>query len=174
MAKKVTLAQSRLLAYFPRFVVYLAILHSIAVTLQLNETSANFIQQYLALTVEKVVRFLGYPITVHANNLMDPTTFRYVVVDNECTGLLLLASVLAALLALNKSPWHKLATVLIATGVMQLENLSRIVHLYIEMTTPNNNFDFYHLYVWQAINFVTALLVLWTLDKLFRDKTTND
>jgi len=174
MAQTIPLAQSRLIAYFPRFLAYLAVLQGLVFVIQQNETTASILQHNIALVVEKLVTFLNYPISVHANNLMDPTSFRYVIVDNECTGLILLASVCSALLALNKSIKNKLLSVVIAVFIMQIENFIRIVHLYIEMITPNNNFDFYHLYVWQGINFVTALLVLWGLDKLFKDRASND
>ena len=52
---------------------------------------------------------------------------------------------------------------------LSIENVIRIAHLFFEIRLPNNNFEFYHLYVWQIVNFITGLVVLLFLEKKFNN-----
>ena len=83
---------------------------------------------------------------------------------------MLIASVSAVIMALNQPISNKIYMLIVVVLILHVENILRITHLMYEIKEENNDFDFYHLYIWQIINFVTALLVIVGVERLLGSK----
>lgn len=129
------------------------------------------VQNALTQVVAVIHTMLGTKVVVQGNMLIHQHTLQFVVVDNECTGLMLLASVCAAIIGLGHSTSHTLKMMLIAVIILQIENIIRITHLFFVIKQPNNSFEFYHLYFWQIVNFITGLAVFFILEREFNNKS---
>jgi exosortase/archaeosortase family protein len=159
--------------FFPRFVFALFCLQSFVFVIQTLPITAEFIQSGIAQSVAWLYGFYDSKVMVQGNAIAHLGTYRYVVVDNSCTGLMLLASICAVIVASAKPLVVKLQMVFWAIVILQVENICRISHLFFEIKQPVNNFEFYHLYVWQWVNFITAIVVLFVLDRVFQQNPTK-
>ncbi|GAA6206224.1 MULTISPECIES: archaeosortase/exosortase family protein [Thalassotalea] len=162
--------QSLALKYFPRFLLYLIILQSIVYWVHRDLWLSQTIQHALSNSVAYLYQLIAEPIIVDGNLLKHTNSTRFLIVDNECTGLMLIASVSAVVLALNQPIYNKICMLIVAVLVLHVENILRIIHLMYEIKEENNDFDFYHLYIWQIINFVTALLVIVGVERILGSK----
>jgi len=144
--------------FFSRFIVWVALLQS--VVWWFNSTNAAFVFQHgLAEFAGYIGHFFLENITVFENKLIYMDSLRFVVVDNKCTALSLIATLWSGIFALRFKWALKLGMAVGTAILIQLENTIRIIHLYHEIKHPINQFEYYHLYVWQGINFLTAVLV---------------
>ena len=160
---------SPVLSFFPRFIVALTLLQCLVLAIHSSPTTSSIIQRIITQTVALIHAALGTSFTVNGNVLTHQPSLQYVIVDNECTGLMLLASVCAAIIGFARSALKTLKMITIAVIILSIENVIRIAHLFFEIRLPNNNFEFYHLYVWQIVNFITGLVVLLFLEKKFNN-----
>lgn len=161
---------SIILTFFARFIFALVVFQFIVLLIHTFLPLAEKIQHVLACIVSWLYQYVDNVVIVDGNMLIHLHNGRYLVVDNECTGLMLVATVWAAIVAFEYEWRSKLTMMVIAFFVLQFENIIRIVHLLFEIKETNNNFEFYHLYFWQSVNFGLALLVLFALDKSFKFK----
>lgn len=162
--------QSSTVTYFFRFVLLLLVLQSIVLVIHQYSLSATLVQNSIAQLVANIYNHFFVPITVEGNLLIHANTDRFLIVDNQCTGLMLTASVSAAIFAFRYPVNLKMAYVLLGIIVIQLQNVLRILHLVFESQTVDNSFDFYHLYFWQLMNFLTALFVIFLSEYLMNKK----
>jgi exosortase/archaeosortase family protein len=161
---------SPILSFFPRFLIALIILQFMVFSIHSSADLSSLLQQLLTEAVAWLHGIFGTQLIVEGNVLMHQHTLQYVVVDNECTGLMLLASVCAAIIGLARTLQNTLKMLAIAVIILQTENIIRIAHLFFEIKQVDNSFEFYHLYFWQAVNFITALVVFIILEKTFNKK----
>jgi exosortase/archaeosortase family protein len=133
-------------------------------------TLANYFQSSLADIVGNFYTFFSNKIIIDNNLLIHADTGRYVVVDSQCTGLSLIATFVAGIFSLGYSIKNKLIMVISAVILIQLENILRITHLFYEMKEPINNFEIYHLYIWQLVNFIFALALFYFLNHYINQK----
>jgi exosortase/archaeosortase family protein len=134
---------------------------------------ASYFQNSLADIVGTFYRFFSNAIIIDNNLLIHEDTGRYVVVDTQCTGLSLIATFLAGVFALPYSIKNKSIMALSAVMLIQLENILRITHLFYEMKEPINNFEIYHLYIWQLVNFLFALALFYFLNHYINQKENS-
>mgnify|MGYP001954885579 CR=1 FL=1 len=144
----------------------LIVLQSAVFILQTFPITAQFIQVTIAQVSAWFYSYFDVNVAVAENRIIHTISNRYVIVDNSCTGFMLLASVCALIVAVVKPFKLKIMMIFSAFLILQFENIIRICHLFYEIQKPNNAFDFYHLYVWQCLNFITALIVLWGIKKV--------
>ncbi|MDO6447486.1 archaeosortase/exosortase family protein [Colwellia sp. 1_MG-2023] len=157
---------SLLLRFFPRFLLFIVIFQSLVYFIHSDLWLSQFIQLALANNVAYIYQLFVGSIIVDGNLLKHIDSTRFLIVDNECTGLMLIASVSAVIMALNQPINNKIFMIIIAVLILHVENIIRISHLMYEIKEESNDFDFYHLYIWQFINFVTALLVVVGVERL--------
>ena len=162
---------SPILTFFPRFIIALIGLQLMVFALHSSTVISTLVQNSLTHVVAVIHTMLGTEVVVQGNKLIHLHTLQFVVVDNECTGLMLLASVCAAIIGLSLSTSNTLKMMLIAVIILQTENIIRITHLFFVIKQPNNNFDFYHLYFWQIVNFITGLAIFFILERKFNKKS---
>ncbi|GAA6170466.1 hypothetical protein NBRC116592_01360 [Colwellia sp. KU-HH00111] len=158
---------SVILAFFPRFITALIGLQLAVLAIHSSGTLSAIVQSALTKIVAMIHTVLGSQLIVQDNMLIHQGSMNYVIVDNECTGLMLLASVCAAIIGFAKSIFNALKMIIIAVIILQTENIVRITHLVFVIEHTNENFDFYHLYFWQAVNFITGLAILFILERKF-------
>ncbi|WDE12162.1 exosortase/archaeosortase family protein [Thalassomonas haliotis] len=128
------------------------------------------IEQAIAAFAGECYRLFFGNVLISANRLSHEGSGAYVVVDQACTALTLVATVWAGIFSLRHVWKKKIMMAFIAVIIIQLENAFRIMHLYYEIGQMVNHFEFYHLYFWQLVNFLTAICVFFFLDKVFQEK----
>jgi len=160
--------EKSLLQFFVLFLTLSIVLQFIVWRVHQHDMLATLIQETLTSWIEQAYLIFSNNITSQGNHLIHPETKRYLVVDAQCTALSLIATLVAAILATSHKITTKIVMIIIATILIQLENIVRIMHLFYEIRLPINNFYFYHLYVWQFINFAYALVVFYFLHTRFR------
>ncbi len=139
------------------------ILHQTALT-------ADFIQNLLSQVAGHIYGWFAEDFVVVANKLIHLQQERYVVINQQCTALSLIASLLAAVFSLPITIMQKIGGALFVVVSIQIENIIRIIFLFNEIKKTDNLFDFYHLYLWQFINFVFALLIFALIVRMFKVK----
>jgi len=145
------------------FLLWTVVLQLIVWQFHQSPILASYFQSSLADVVGTLYTFISNEIIIDNNLLIHPETGRYVVIDSQCTGLALIATFWAGVFSLSYSIKNKIFMALIAVILIQLENLLRITRLFHEIKNPINNFEIYHLYIWQLINFIFALALFYFL-----------
>jgi exosortase/archaeosortase family protein len=158
------------LNFFSKFLLFIVLFQVSVYFIHSIPFLSQSIQLAITHSVAFVYQLIAEPIIIDGNTLLHKGVSRFLIVDNECTGLMLLASVSAVIMALNQSFSAKIKMLMVATLILQVENILRITHLMYEIKKEGNFFDIYHLYIWQAVNFVTALLVILGVERLFGNK----
>jgi exosortase/archaeosortase family protein len=157
-----------ILTFFTKFLLAVIILQLGVYFLHSNLYFSQLIQATIAGCVGFFYSMIDPSIVNESNLLIHQDSPNFLIVDNSCTGLMLLASVCSAIVAFDYAWQVKIKMVIIGILILQCENIIRIMHLLYIVKQDNDNFDFFHLYVWQIINFVTALIVIVSLDKFFK------
>ena len=155
------------LRYFYRFLLSIVVSQSLVFFIHQHKGLSSFVQYSLADSVTDIYRYFFTGITVNGNVIV-VNSERYLIIDNECTALMLSASVASAIFALNYSLLSRICSIVLSLLLIQCENILRILHLIFEIQKPDNLFNFYHLYVWQGINFLTAVVVILMAEHLMR------
>ena len=162
-----------LLRFFVDFLSWLICFQFIVAMLHHSANSSSLIQQYITKSVAYFYNIFFPPISYINNVLIHTETNRFLVVDHHCTALALCATVAAAILAIPGNHIKKALVAITAIFLIQIENIFRISHLMYEVQTINNQFELFHLYVWQLINFLFALCVFYTAFKYLNEKHHN-
>ncbi len=155
--------------FFLHFLLWSLILQVVVWQIQAIPVFANALQHAQALSAAFFYNLYSSQWLVENNVLMHSISRRFIVVDQACTGLTLLATLIAGTFSLLM-PWrNKLLMALLLTFLIQLENSLRIAHLFYLIKQPINNFEFFHLYFWQVLNFMSAIfifqMVFWKVKK---------
>ena len=158
------------LDFFPKFLMFLAVFQLTVFFIHSSEMLSQAIQLAITYSVAFVYQMFAEPIIIDGNILRHADSSHFLIVDNECTGLMLFASVSAVVMTFSYSLTTKVKMLVIAALILQGENTLRITHLMYEVRKETNDFEFYHLYIWQMINFITALLVIAGLERFFRSR----
>lgn len=158
-----------LLPFFWYFMAWTLFLQLAIWWLNQNTSIALFIQSCLAEIVGYFGNVVLDDMIVIENKLVHANSQRYVIVDDKCTGISLIATLWSAIFALQFRWILKIWMAMTSAVLIQFENIIRIAHLYNEIKYPINQFELYHLYIWQLINFITALaifiLIVWLANK---------
>ncbi|WP_076419556.1 hypothetical protein [Colwellia sp. UCD-KL20] len=155
-----------LLSFFRVFMVWVLLLQLLVWWIDESTRLAFFIQSYLAEAAGYLGHFFLDNVSVIDNKLIHADTQRFVIVDHKCTALSLIATLWAAIFALQYRWSLKILMAISACILIQIENIIRIVHLFNEIKYPINQFELYHLYIWQLVNFVSALALFFLMNWL--------
>jgi len=156
-----------LYVFFIKFLLWSAIFQFAVWQLHHHAFLSDLLLNALAQLAEKFSSLFTDNILLDTNKLIHADTGRYIVIDSQCSGLSLIATLLAAFCSLTNKISEKLVMSLIAIVAIQTLNILRISHLFFEIKHPTNHFDIYHLYVWQLINFVFAMGLFYQLQLYF-------
>ncbi len=119
---------------------------------------------WLASASASVMGFFGSNVVAHGTALGSPTTGFAVNIVAGCNGVEAVLVLFAGILA-YPAPWRwKLAGMTAGLVAIQVLNLVRIVSLYYLGSWNRDAFEWAHLYVWQALIMLDAMIVwlLWT------------
>ena len=113
----------------------------------------------------KIAGFLGSQDLYHSQNmLLHIDSGRYLIIDHSCSGIALTVTLVTGLAAFRCQRIHYYLAIML---FVQCLNVARIVHLFFLIDKDMEQFTFYHLYVWQVVNFSFACLLfsafLWRL-----------
>jgi len=162
-----------LYVFFIKFLLWSAIFQYTVWQLHHHAFLSELLLNSLAQLAEKFCALFTNNILLDANKLIHADTSRYIIIDQQCSGLTLIATLLAAFCSLPIKKSEKLAMSLIAIVAIQALNILRISHLFFEIKHPINHFEIYHLYVWQFINFVSSMGVFYLLQQHFLKRKGN-
>lgn len=160
--------------FFICFLCWLSLLQICVIVIHSTPELSTSIETAIAELTRLTYSLIFEPIIRENNHIIHISSNRYLVVDHQCTALALCATLTAALLALPHKWTIRIAAAVIAVLLIQIENIIRIVFLMYEIKSPINNFDFYHLYIWQFINFCFALLVFYLCFKYTNHYENNN
>jgi exosortase/archaeosortase family protein len=149
--------------FFYRFLFWTLLLQLLVWQIETTAIMINTIEHGLAKLSGFIYSFYSSQWLVDGNKIIHSDSLRFIYVDHSCTGLSLIATLTAAFLSLSLAWRKKLILVIFATLLIQIENTLRITHLFHLVQQVDNNFTFFHLYFWQFINFISALLIFYGL-----------
>lgn len=156
------------LNFFKKFMLAIIVFQLSVYFLQSNRYFSQLIQNAITNAVGFIYNIIDPSIVINGNLLIHQSSPYFLIVDDSCTGLMLIATVCSAIFAFDHSWQVKIKMMVIAILILQGENIIRITHLLYVVKQEYNTFDMFHLYIWQTINFVTALIVIVGLDKVFK------
>ena len=156
-----------LYVFFIKFLLWSAIFQYAVWQFHHHAFLSELLLNTLTQLSEKFCALFSNNILIDSNKLIHADTGRYIIIDQQCSGLTLIATLLAAFCSLPTKKSKKLAMSLIAIVAIQALNILRISHLFFEIKQPVNHFEMYHLYVWQFINFTFAIALFYLLQQHF-------
>jgi len=156
-------SNSIVLAFFKRFILWFVLLQTIVLLIEHHPSSIAAIQHLLGSASARLYQFYSTNVVIAGNALINPVSGNYVTIDNACTGLSLIATLTAGLFALSGTIREKMGYFLLIILLIQVENIIRISQLFylISHQASIAKFNFYHLFFWQFINFIYAMLVFY-------------
>jgi len=155
------LQQKRLAFFFPRFLGWSLLLQLAVWVCNLLPSVAATIQHSIAVFAGNIYHLYSDNWLAVGNILIHTDSHLFVMIGQQCTGLSLTATLLAAVLSLPNSFKSKFIVAVAIIVLIQFENTLRIAHLFFLVSQENNSFNFYHFYVWQAVNFLTASMLIY-------------
>ena len=153
----------RLYHFFKRFILWAMLLQLIVFLISQAPEITDVIENTLAQWSSSLYRLAVGPMLTEGNRLIHLESGRYVIVDSQCTALSLSATLMAAMFSLPYQWRDKVFAAFLAVSLIQIENIIRITCLFYEVKQPVNNFHLFHLYIWQLINFIVALIIFYSL-----------
>ena len=166
------------LTVLKRFFILFLLIQAVLFTAELLPWGqAWVVKPFTALLAEiaaSLITLLGRDIHTSGVIIYDIATPFAVMIEAGCNGIEATILLIAAVLAFP-APWkHKLYGLLIGFAAIQGLNLVRIVSLFFIGLWNETAFEWAHLYVWQALIMLDAIVVflLW-IRTLPRTRTMN-
>ncbi len=156
-----------LYTFFFKFLFYSAIFQLAVWQFHSHEFLSEFLSNFLAQLSREFSLLFTDNILINENKLIHPDTGRYITIDQQCSGLSLSGTLIAAFCSLSIKNSKKLLMSILAVLVIQTLNIIRISHLFFEIQYPVNHFEIYHLYVWQLVNFIFSIGIFYLLCNFF-------
>lgn len=160
------------LSFIARFGLFLIFFQTVVYFIHESSYLSSNLQVLLANLAANVYNLIGEGAYVEGNAIYATGAANFVYVDNECTGLQLLATLISLVCAFKDSPKHKLLWIGIVTTLLFIINIIRISHLFYVAVYSWDLFEIFHLYVWQLSNFVVGLVVIYSYH-FFRNRAQN-
>lgn len=154
------------LSFVVRFSVILIVFQVVVLGIHQSVYLSNALQETLAIMAANLYAFFDGNVYVVGNRLHAVDSKNFVFVDNDCTGLPLMATVTAIILALRGNKQQKIIGLICILSVLFVLNLIRISHLFYIAAYAWHLFELFHLYIWQVINFIVALVLIYGYRKL--------
>lgn len=98
-------------------------------------------------------------VAVHGNIVVSTVSGFAIAIERGCNGVEAVIILVAAMLAYPARWTERLIGILVGFVCVQAVNLVRIISLYYLGNWNRQWFDWFHLYVWQALIVVDALVV---------------
>ncbi|MEE9345270.1 MAG: exosortase H [Methylococcales bacterium] len=146
-----------------RFFIIFVIIQGVLFTLELLQPVREFFvipfTEVIAHASAWVVQLFDSNVISHGILLQDSKTGFAVSIESGCNGIEAALVLIAAILA-YPAPWkHKLIGLVAGLLTIQILNLIRIISLFYLGQWNQQVFEWAHLYVWQGLIMLDALVV---------------
>jgi exosortase H (IPTLxxWG-CTERM-specific) len=117
----------------------------------------------LAWTATHVINLFGGDAVSQGKVILSLGTGQAVSIERVCNGIEPCIILIAAMVAFPAPLPHKAVGIVVGTLAVQMLNMVRIVSLYYLNQWDKTWFEWFHLYIWQALMVLDALVVflLW-------------
>lgn len=153
------------------FILWMVVLFTLDV---LEPVERYFIAPFTAGITSVTAFLLGVfdsTITAHGNILADRVTGAGIAIVRGCTGIEAMILLVSAMLAWPASWRQRLSGIAGGIVAIQVLNLVRIGSLYYLNRWDHDWFEWFHLYVWQALIVLDALVVFLVWLRFVPDRT---
>jgi len=145
--------------FFYQFLFWTVLLQLLVWQIENTTVIENAIEHGIAKISGFIYNFYSSQWFVEGNKMIHSDSSRFILVNRACTALSLMATLIAAFFSLTLSWKKKVILAIFAVLLIQIVNIFRITHLFYVVRQVDNHFVFFHLYFWQFINFISALLI---------------
>ena len=163
-----------------RFFLLFLLIQGVLFTAELTPPAQQYVVQPftsgLAWVSAQLIELTGRDIIATGVIIRDVSTQFAVEIAAGCNGVEAMILLIAAMLAFP-SPWrYKLIGILVGLSAIQVLNLARIVSLFFLGMWNETAFEWAHLYIWQALIMLDALIVwlLWLRALPRKDSGSDD
>lgn len=150
------------LSFIARFGLFLIFFQAVVYFIHESSYLSSNLQVLLANLAANLYNLFYEGAYVEGNAIYASGAANFVYVDNECTGLQLLATLISLVCAFKDKLKHKLLWIGIITTLLSIVNIIRISHLFYIAVYYWDLFELFHIYVWQLSNFVVGLVLIYT------------
>jgi exosortase H (IPTLxxWG-CTERM-specific) len=114
---------------------------------------------YLATVSSAIMHIFDPDVVSNADVIRSKSTGQAVRIAAGCNGVEAVIVLFAAIFAFPSKLKHKLYGFFIGFFAIQILNIVRIISLFYLLQWDKNWFDWFHLYLWQALIILDALIV---------------
>jgi exosortase H (IPTLxxWG-CTERM-specific) len=114
---------------------------------------------YLATVSSAIMHIFDADVVSNADVIRSKSTGQAVRIAAGCNGVEAVIVLFAAIFAFPSSFKHKLYGFALGFFAIQILNIVRIISLFYLLQWDKNWFDWFHLYLWQALIILDALIV---------------
>jgi len=114
---------------------------------------------YLAVISSYIMRIFDADVIAQADVIRSSSTGQAVRIAAGCNGVEAVIVLFAAIFAFPSSFKHKIYGFVLGFFGIQILNIIRIISLFYLLQWNKNWFDWFHLYLWQALIIIDALVV---------------
>lgn len=150
------------LSFIARFGLFLIFFQTVVYVIHESAYLSSNLQVWLANLAAYAYNLFGEGAYVEGNAIYASGAANFVYVDNECTGLQLLATLISLVCTFRDDLKYKLLWIGIITMLLFSINIIRISHLFYVAVYSWDLFELFHIYIWQLSNFVVGLILIYT------------
>ena len=145
------------------FVIIILALFTLELLQPVNEWVILPFTQGLASVSAWVVQLFDSTVASEGIVLRSLTNGAAVAIQPGCNGIEAMICITAAMIAYSASWYERMMGLLVGFIAIQLLNLLRIISLFYLLQWSQQWFEWFHLYLWQALIFLDVLIVfvLW-------------
>jgi len=113
----------------------------------------------LATVSSWIVQLFDANVHAYGDIIQDTKTMAAIQIAPGCNGVEAMIILLAAIVAFPSSIWYKIKGLFFGFLAIQSLNLVRIISLFYLLQWNQTWFEWFHLYLWQALIILDALIV---------------
>ena len=114
---------------------------------------------FLATVSSWIVQLFDPNVHAYGDIIQDTKTLVAIQIAPGCNGVEAMIILLAAIVAFPSSIWYKIKGLFFGFLAIQSLNLVRIISLFYLLQWNQTWFEWFHLYLWQALIILDALIV---------------
>ncbi len=129
---------------------------------------------FLATVSSWIVQLFDANVHAYGDIIQDTKTMVAIQIAPGCNGVEAMIILLAAIVAFPSSLWYKIKGLFFGFLAIQSLNLVRIISLFYLLQWNQTWFEWFHLYLWQALIILDALIVWLIWLRYLPKKTETD
>ncbi|UXI69336.1 exosortase H [Tahibacter amnicola] len=141
------------------FVLSLLVFFTLDVLVPVEKAVIDPFNAVLAWISAHVISLFGGDAVSYGKQILSAGTGLAVSIERVCNGIEAVLVLVSAMIAFPTSWKHKVIGILIGTVAIQSLNVVRIISLYYLHQWDKTWFEWFHLYIWQALIVLDALVV---------------